>query len=563
MMKNKIFWLFLIYFLIFGLIYGVLIINPFYTDWCLWKNPRLDIDIPINYLNFIAFMNSNTPVPFMDNNSFPLKTGVMFVDCLPVLAVVLKFLTGVLHKSGEFLNFQYSGIYGVLNFCLLGLLSFLFMKKINKTSDFNAFLCSLFFVTAPIFLERFPRNYALSSMWLILLSFVPLVYREYFDKNKFFLFNFLLGALSVSIHTSYVPVLFVNLCVCEVYDWFCGKNERRFSPYALILYPVGVFLIFGLMGGFSNNMTTDSYYGYFLFNWAGFVAPTYSFYNFSSVVLPCLNYIPCADYTAHEGFAYLGAGIILPSFVFGGGFCLVLCRKSFREKFRNYVNHHQLLCLLFGFLFLFMVLISSLPKICFMDKAFSLQLPTFVQFFYSVLRAAGRYIWTDVFIVYFLVLSVILRIFRSKVATIMLFLCLVVQMVDLKELFFNIHTDYALKKSFVSFVKTERVWDKLAEGKKNCFISDEGRYHTPSIYPIYFWGLKNGLRFNSMIYSRYDENENSVFDDRLINPTDEDMFVFLPFHEDYDLSKVNCYSVDNCSICVKNRIIELENYRKN
>lgn len=132
------------------------ILNPFYTDWCLWKNPKLDIDIPINHLNFLAFMNADTMVPFMDNNSFPFVTGVMFVDCVPVLAVIVKCLTGFFtHRSIGFVDFQYAGIYGVLNFILLGLLSFGFMKKINKTSDISAFLCSLFFVTAPIFWTDF------------------------------------------------------------------------------------------------------------------------------------------------------------------------------------------------------------------------------------------------------------------------------------------------------------------------------------------------------------------------------------------------------------------------
>ncbi len=556
-MKKKILGLSLIYFLIFVLIYGVLIINPFYTDWCLWQNPKLDIDIPINHLNFLAFMNAKSPVPFMENNSFPCQIGVMYVDCLPALAVILKILIGIFHKSG-FINFQYAGLYGVLNACLLGLLSFFFIKKINKTNDINAFLCSLFFVTAPIFLDRFPRNYALSSMWLILLSFVPLVFHEHFDRRKFFLFCFLLGAMAVSIHTSYIPVLFVNLCVCLIYDGFC-KNGRGFSPLAIILYLVGVVSVFALLGGLVSDMTADSYYGQYLFNYAGFVAPTYAFYNFSSVVLPFLNFIPCADIlSSHEGFAYLGAGIILPSFVMGIAFILALGKKDFREKYRNFINNNQLLCLLFGFLFVFMVIIASLPKISFLDWTVSFELPIFIKFFYTFLRAAGRYIWTDVFIIYFLVLSVILRCFRAKVATILISLCLLVQIVDLKDILFHIHIDYALKKSFVSSIKTEEVWNKLAEGKKNCFILDDSRYHTPSLCPIYFWGLKNGLRFNSMVYSRHYVDEFSVFEDRLKNPQDDDLFVFFDFHSYYDLDHLHCHLVDGCTICAKNPFKALE-----
>lgn len=328
----------------------------------------------------------------------------------------------------------------------------------------------------------------------------------------------------------------------------------------MVLYPVGVFLMFGLMGGFSNNMTADGYFGYFLFNWAGFVAPTYSFYNFSSVILPILNHIPCADYTSHEGFAYLGAGIILPSFILGFGFCFALFFKKYRENIKIFINNYKCLCFLFCFLFIFFVLLSSLPKICFADKVFSPELPAFIKFFYSILRAAGRYIWTDVFIIYFLVLSAVLRLLRPQIATMIIFTMLLLQIIDLKDLLYNIHTDYALKKTFVSFVKTEYIWNKIAEGKRNCFISDDGRYHTEKIYPIYFWGLKRGLRFNAMVYSRQEKSENSVFAERLTNPKDDDLFIFLPFHQGYNLSGVNCYYVDGCSICTKKPSDVSENY---
>lgn len=64
-----------------------------------------------------------------------------------------------------------------------------------------------------------------------------------------------------------------------------------------------------------------------------------------------------------------------------------------------------------------------------------------------------------------------------------------------------------------------------------------------------------------MVYSRQEKSENSVFAERLTNPKDDDLFIFLPFHQGYNLSGVNCYFVDGCSICTKNPSDVSEKYR--
>lgn len=562
-MKLKITGLVLLYFIIFALIYGVLIINPFYTDWCLVRNPRLDVDIPINFLNGLAFFNSNAPIPLMDNNSFPDNIGVLYVDCIPLLAVILKMLFWQFVDT--FANFQYAGIWGVLNFVLLGLLSFAFVKKFTKTSDLNAVLCSLFFVTAPIFLERYPRNYALSSMWLILLSFVPYVYYKKFEQKSVFFFYMILGIAATGIHTSYVPVIFINLCALTVYDYFKSRN-KLFSIKLLGIYVISVFLTFLYLGGFGYMKQSALGYLYYTFNLAAFASPSYSFYNFDSVVLPFLNWLPKAYSDCHEGFAYLGAGIIILSFAIFFYLARLLPLKKYRDKFSAYIKKHNKEVLLFTLLFIFFIFFSSGTNTYFMDKTLFWNASNDNIFckFYSIFRTPGRFIWEDVFIIYFAVLCFVLKVCKKKVATAIIAVCLLIQLIDLSQLLFNLHIDYALKKEYKSPIKSEKLWKRVARNKKICIIYDKDRDHTPSIYHFYYWGLKNKLKHNQMVYSRFNTDENEFVINRWIHPHRKDLFIFNGNH--YGLIKNqtalrHCYKLDGYYACVKKPVPKLEQYK--
>ncbi len=561
-MKLKISGLILLYFFVFALIYGVLIINPFYTDWCLIRNPRLDVDIPINFLNGLAFFNSDAPIPFTDNNDYPNTIGVLYADCIPIFAVILKLILNIFPHEG-FVDFQYAGIWGVLNFILLGLLSFAFIKKFTKTSDLNATLCSLFFVTVPLFLDRFPRTYACSSVWLILLSFLPFVFREKFSKNSALFFYFLLGLFSAGVHSFFVPSLFLNLCALIVYDYFKSKNSL-FSVKTAVVYVLGVFLTFFALGGFCNMEQTAGGYRFFVFNWASFVSPGYAAYGMKSVVFPILNYFPDVYGGCNEGFAYLGAGIII--LVFGIFFYLakMLPEKKQQEKYCEFLKKYNYETILFSGLFIVILIFASGAKFDFYDYAlFERKIP-FFENFYSFFVTAGMFIRTNVFIIYFAVLCFILKTCNKKVATAVIGVCLCIQLIDFSELFYNLHIDYALKKEFVSPLKNVDAWQILAKNKKTCIIYDKDRLHTPATYPIYYWGLQNGLKHNQMVYSRFGKNENDFVFDKWINPSDDDLFVFLKSQKD-DIKKYssleNCYLLDDYIVCTKENHSDLNKYK--
>ena len=192
--KNTLFYILLIIFysLIFILIFGYANFDVNYTDWLMVPHNRTDYgDISINYLNFLAFMNNDMPLPYLDNNAYPFITSVLSIDYVPIIMIPLKFFyKNILHYSGV-INLQYVWWYGLFAFILQGILSFEIIKKFANTNNLNATLCSIFFITAPPLLYRFPSNFTLTSHFLILLSFLPFFFN--WSNKKNILFYFLLG----------------------------------------------------------------------------------------------------------------------------------------------------------------------------------------------------------------------------------------------------------------------------------------------------------------------------------------------------------------------------------
>ena len=119
-----------------------------YTDWCIAVSqpPALDYpdcylaypemlrDVSINFNDYLGFINSKTILPYTDMNAYPDLSGAIYIDCIPLLAILVKtiILTIPALNNMDFINFQYMGIVGAVNFILQGLLAFIIIKKLQK-----------------------------------------------------------------------------------------------------------------------------------------------------------------------------------------------------------------------------------------------------------------------------------------------------------------------------------------------------------------------------------------------------------------------------------------------
>ena len=193
----------------------------------------------------------------------------------------------------------------------------------------------------------------------------------------------------------------------------------------------------------------------------------------------------------------------------------------------------------------------------------NIELPVFVQKILSIFRAPGRVIWADFYLIYFFVICFIIKNFKAFFVSLMLGVLIVVQAVDLSVFFRIYHGLYAHKMVYESPLKNEK-WDNLKDSKKYLFISDIERLKPYHYRDVFYWALKNNFKINALINSRIPKDESLVLYDRMHEPTDDDLFVFLPCQksmvgENSNLS--NCYFLDGFIVCVKSDIPALRQYK--
>lgn len=195
--------------IIFILIYGIRIINPFYVDWLMGRG-----DLSQHYLGWEFYRRDiwHFPIGLTEKLAYPIKTSVIFTDSIPLLAVIFKLFRKILPEY-----FQYFGIWGLLSFGLQGYFSTKIFNAL-RVNRYITFIGNLFIIVSPILLYRMFMHTSLAAHWLILCCFYLLLrhnrdyknvkftslawggYRIYgsgdtyiFCPNVFFLFNGLYG----------------------------------------------------------------------------------------------------------------------------------------------------------------------------------------------------------------------------------------------------------------------------------------------------------------------------------------------------------------------------------
>ena len=558
-----------------------------YTDWCncAVSAPLTDfarnyysmadvasmqpIDIIVNHNDFLSYINSKTSLPYTDMNAYPNLSGIVYTDYISLLCVLCKaviFAVPAL-KNIPFINFQYIGIVGAVNFILQGLLAFIIIKKITKTNDINALLGSLFFVVAPIMLDRFPEHFALSAQWLILASFLPFLYYKNRSKKVMLLYWFVLGFSALGIQPYFVLTTAFVAIAFSFYAYF-KYDEKKLSWCFLPIFILGSAIAFGLTGGFGNAVSAKTlvyWFNIYSFNLNSFFNPTISQSFFFSSVLPFLNgKFPAYTNGNWEGFSYLGAGIIIP-LVAIIAYCLYfLPKRSFQDKYREFLKKYKVEIITFVIFFVLTLLYSCSFAITFNDfLLLKIRVPQRFAELLSVFKAPARVIWADFFLIYFFVICFLLKKLKPLVATCVLGVLFMIQAVDLNVFFKSYRNLYYTKKVYSSPLKNEG-WDIIKQGKKHAFVDDASRKNLYILQDVYFWVVKNGLKCNAILSSRLPENREETWKNRLKNPQSDDLFIFLKSQKD-DIRKYssleNCYLLDDYIVCTKENHPDLNNYK--
>jgi hypothetical protein len=470
---------FLLGFIVFTCIYGLEIVKPCNTEWLIGG------DLEQHNIGWQAFRRDPWffPLGMFNSLTYPYPVSIIYTDSIPLVASFFKMLSPILPE-----HFQYFGLWGLL--CIL-LQSFLGAKILKRFCKNNSIVLigSLFFTLSPVLFFRLFGHEALAGQWLILWAISEFIWRS--EKPKTFLQNCVLwcimGFLVIGIHLYFLPMVAIFLCGCVAWDILQEKNYK--SLLYPIIYCISAIVMILIMGGFSHFGATfdDDGLTIFTFNLNGFVNPigTSRF----------LHNLPYGQWQ-HEGFGYLGLGMILFSlFSF-----IVVVYSLFKKKTQPFQSRNRWYYIISMCLAAIFFILACSPRIMF-GKGTIINyiniLPQKVVDFWSIFRSTGRFIWSVVYLIFIANIFITNKFFSPKNSLIIISLFVTIQIVDLSSyLNRRKETTFTTPNEYITF--NDGVMNKVGESGsfKHLVFDSSTHFTSKEYYSFAEYALKYNLTMN-------------------------------------------------------------------
>lgn len=427
--------------LFFVALYGISTLQVTYDSW-IYKG-YIEEDIIQRYAGWLYFRNDawRWPLTVAENFSQPLGASIVYTDSFPLWAVVCKLFAPLLPAT-----FQYIGWSNLVSCALQGGFAMLLVRHFKIGRALSA-VSSIFFITAPIFVERLFRHDPLASHWLILAAL--LLYFRARENARFPFWGFwALCCLAPTVTTYFVPMVYALLAAALLEYAFRSKTVLRpalwlgacFAGTLVVAYAFGILTRGG--GGSAAG------FGQYSLNLNALVNPTSFDWYAESGAFAWSAFLPVLPQYHHQydGFNYLGAGILLglcAMVVYGAAKAiLALVRKdgSVFKKARRFLAGHLWLLLVCLCLTVFAV-----SNVVTLGEAtlFTASLPAPVLALCGIFRASARMFWPCW---YLLVLSVVVwcaRAFKRHWKFVAILLLLAVQLADISPALYKKHEYFA------------------------------------------------------------------------------------------------------------------------
>jgi hypothetical protein len=411
--------LFLISLVAYHFAYGLHTLVPTNIGWLL----NAYHDWGQHYLGAAFYRQEDWHFPIGQMNSFyyPVGTNVGFTDCTPIMALITKIFSFLLPE-----DFQYFGIW--LLSCMF--LNAYFLAKILKLYKANLLLiifCCTIILINPLLLFRGMQASACAH-WLFLGSFyyylkptdITNVLNNFKKQGILMLLSSLINPYLAIMTAGFVVVLAVKN---YFYDRSLSYKKAITLPVVIFALTLLIWILFGMIE-FSNKTDLDvgSIYGtIYSFNLNSFI----NSYGFYSKFIPQLGMV---DDTQHEGFAYLGLGMIILVLIA----ILTTITFFFKKKINN--KHAYLLPL---FILCFLMLVFAITNTVTLGTEVLFNYPTLgiIKKAGNIFRATGRFSWPMYYLLYTFAFVIFSKIkFNSVVKYIFLFSIVCFQLYDTENL---------------------------------------------------------------------------------------------------------------------------------
>ena len=190
-------------------------ISPYNTDW-LFSQP----DMATHYIGWCYFINDNWQFPIGLNPTYGFdNNSIIYSDSIPIFAFIFKFFKIFLTN-----NFSYFSFWVFICFFFQLFFSYKLVFFYTKNVLYS-FICSLYFIIAPVFLQKMGYILAHGAQFLIISS----LYLITFKHNNIKIFYWLiLTVMSILINFYLLIITSVIFFIDKINHFLKIKNLKLF-----------------------------------------------------------------------------------------------------------------------------------------------------------------------------------------------------------------------------------------------------------------------------------------------------------------------------------------------
>lgn len=529
---------------IFVFIYGFKILNVTYDDWLMQGG-----DLTQHYIGWRFFRNSewHFPIGLMNNITYPNKVSIIYMDSIPIFAVVFKLLSPILPKT-----FQYFGLWGIFCFMLQGGLAALIIKVFTK-DILIASLTSTLFVLSPVMIFRMFWHSALAGHWIILLSIYIYLNRSCLNTlfKKMAIWNVIIGIAS-SIHIYFIPMIFIIMVGYLLCDYLENRNILETLIVFLTSILFGLFILF-ILGAFVGNMKVGSS------GLGDFSA------NLNSIINPqgwskYLKDLELTESLQYEGIAYLGLGILI--------LCVISIYIYINNKLGKKIKETNRSFKISIIMIIILTYILAISNIVTLGKniIFTIPYPNFILEILSIFRATGRFMWIVCYIVDILVIGNLVINNSKKVTIPILIICSIIQFADISEILILKNKRFNTMVEYNSNLKAD-IWQEISnKGYEHIVFMDDTilyDYEQPksNLWALSKYAVDNNMSISNCFLARKDieaiDNTKFSYIEDLEKGIVKDKTIYISYNINSILKKeypLNYYYINNFVIGLKDKI---------
>jgi Family of unknown function (DUF6311) len=396
----------------FELSYGFELADPQRIGWLMNAN-----DPSIHFLGWHLFRHGPWTVPLGATTGlqYPVGTSVALTDSIPIMATLFRVVDPLLPR-----DFQYIGLWILSCFVLQGVFGAALASTVTASASLQA-LAAMLFVLAPAMLHRFALGHvALGAHWIVL-AMLWVYFSDRADQlpHRRFTKVVVIAAIAASTHAYVAFMVFV--IVVAIYGRLALASPSRavksvLAPFLLIAaVTAAVFWQSGYLLLAGNEDLKGGGFGWHSMNLLASLMPMGT-----STLLRREPFIVATN-GQYEGYAYLGAGLLVLAVVCAGS----LCRRDRLVPSKQLDLVHWPLvaaCIV-------LTVFAASPRVTAASKTL-FEYPVTLWGPLTVFRASGRMFWPVYYALIFALIATAIRRFPTRYAILLLSLSVVLQAID-------------------------------------------------------------------------------------------------------------------------------------